>query len=599
MLGSVASFFWSSPATTNDANLNDMSQVEKDSFLDSPRSLHDRNGSLNVPHGNEIVLPVLPPLINTTEVCSFVGFKSLLLDPNSKILTQGPWQSYEDFIEQLAKCPSEFIEEMNLDYIDDELLQMVGKSCPNLKILRIKPRLDNDSEMSAIKISHKGLDALKGLSRLEYFEWKLWHAIFDAENGFIDLILHLPHLKTLKLSHPYVTDKVLQAIGQCNQLSILHLQTSFTTSEGYIQMLQSPTLQRSLLELDLDIETNSWYTKYSDTFIQALLSLSSLHCLHLNFQVVRPHFSATALAEMLEKHKTLQSLSLGGFDFANELSEQISSMEDLKQLRLMDCLYFKIHDFVNLLKNKEKLQHLALYKLWLRSDGDVLFETIGRLPALKELHLTDIPFLTTGFGALAASRSRQLEKLSISSASCFPVAQWHELAKIANLTTLKIYASAGFNIEAFAAFIQGPSSQTILRLELDGLQSIEMSEKFISMIKQLSQLKHLLLGLYSWQDHSFKKLIDDDFLRENLVTLCLDEISTMDEDWSPVEKYKKLKAVVLLPGVVNQSDVLYQLAQKRGWQISHLKSGWPTIERKIFGETLALFDQVVNAETHF
>lgn len=464
------------------------------------------------------------------------------------------------------------ITELDVYDVDDELLGLLIKHCPQITALRIREL--NPYIMEGF--TDLGLVLIAQLGNIKTLTLDCWNAIYLSHEGFEKLLKSLQGRDVVEeaaLIHPYVSDAALSFLGQCKKLKALTLKGGgMLSANGLEKLIQSPLLRASLEKLHLAANYDRKQLFLSDGLLGALSAYSKLKDLSLegDWQVTDPK-----VLPFLEALKKLSRVALQGLPISDAMAEKFGKYDQLTSLSLSDCSKVSLEGYLKMLQHKSLLSHLELGKAVVLHNNEGLyqnpFDVISQLPNLTSLSLSGCKRMgNADFAQFCNSwlMRKNLTQLYLSGFKAVESAALGQIGLLESLTTLHIDNCPWFNADAFETLIKGDVSQNLEELHLN---KVAITDKSIARLDKLKKLKKLLLGnCYALTEGRYfegREALFDLEIKKQLTGLALDNYLFSDKTAELIANFTALQVL----WVSNNSELtehgvqtLREIRYKRG-----------------------------------
>lgn len=413
-----------------------------------------------------------------------------------------PHQGFETLnaIKERIKKEGAAYKSLSLNNVDDELIQLIVMSCPNLVELRIRPRAD----CLIAGLTDSGLKLIPQIKKLTHLELNVWNTVSMTSAGLSSILMDSgfqSRVLGLKLIAPGVEDSLLPLISKCAKLEILTLQSCCLTAAG----LSGLTWPSGLRELNLNQSTSMSIVAFNNAVLLKIAKCKALTTLVIGGD---NQITEEGVIALLEAIPTLKHLTWNNFPFSLKVMSHLP--ERLQSLSIGDLTgLFYINGLQNYLKRATALTSLTI----LNSDfGSEDIE--GYLPST----LTHLNLGTSGLSSLKFIPP-SIVSLTIQGSTQITPSQFSELSRL-SLTTLRLVNCPTLNDEAFKQLMQGKLIETLQSFEV---YNASISHESIPLLTQIPKLHTLMIGqCYGLGLRGMEHLLKSPNLRDRITRLYLD-----------------------------------------------------------------------------
>lgn len=421
--------------------------------------------------------------------------------------------------------------QLKLNTLNDELLEIVGTSCPNLRTLVLSPRVDRSIE---IILTDKGLKAISQLTQLKEFTYQGWSAPYLSEKGFITLLSNpsiQSNLVTLNLCTFYLTEAIIPVINGMKSLVSLSLYTCFIPSSA----LQSLQLPSTIEHLNLTQATSGNVVLIDDPVLSRLSTFTSLKQVTLDCLM---KCSEAGLIQFLKSLPNLVQFSLKGFTATDTLTASLPA--NLEHLSLSDCSGVSNPGFGALLPRLTTLFSLTLQKADMFGTFDPVngfSNSVKLLPrTLKSLYLHAPDFLNSLEGMPPVSY------LALEGPGPVNFSAYGEEIPKLPLKTLRLIGCRNFTNQQLAKIASSPLASSLQNLQI---VDSPLSPEAIVSLEKLHNLGSLMLSRVGFDEEGSEKLFSSPPLMQRITHLYLNNFVITPEQSLHLKKWPKLLVLFL------------------------------------------------------
>ncbi|KAG5545175.1 hypothetical protein RHGRI_017603 [Rhododendron griersonianum] len=380
--------------------------------------------------------------ITNTLTTYFTITHPTLIGPLSKLFNRFPRLNYLDIVNirrddlhriilDVATNSNLDLETLNLSGAEElplEGLKVLGSRMKNVKVLRcFRLRTLRDHDLDVIADSMPCLEDLDISYPLD--EGNV------TDRGIELMSCKLKGLRRIDISgNENLTDKSLLALStNCVYLTFLEVSCSLVTSHGIEFVLRNSTNLSFLSVSKIDfgrlrLDDYSFrcarnlsnlainYSVVPDEYLHLLAKKTGIPLKAFDLsQPMSPCFTFSGISSLLNKHRSLEWLSLDGIDFLTDekMSDLSQYLSALATIRLDRCGNLTELTFFKLAKNCPLLQDISMVATNLGGGGDRATDIVKN-PQIKSLNLGNNPNLSDECLAKLASVCLSLEVLDVS-----------------------------------------------------------------------------------------------------------------------------------------------------------------------------------------
>lgn len=448
---------------------------------------------------------------------------------DSSFVNQGSLTQAE-MIKKIASEGKE-IKKLCINTIDDEILEIVASSCPNLESLVLYARLDKPLLLE--KLTDNGITALSQLTQLKEFTYNAWDPSNVSEQSFINLFLTPAiqnRLTKVSLCSFIFGDSLIPVLNTLKSLETLDLYTSGISSTA-MATLSLPALKT----LGLSQSSALNVSMIDDKVLGQIATFTSLQSLTLDSLMT---CSETAAKQMIGKLTQLTHLKWCGFTFTDNVIAALPPT--LTSLAIGDCSKVSNQGFGSLLRTLTSLVTLQLQKA--NGFAAIVPPAEGWVNNIKQLPRTLQHLYLHSSWVRSYEGLPPLKSLAIQNPGQInPSAFGNELGKLP-LTTLRIIGCETFSDQQLQRLANSPLVHTLVNLQI---VNAPLSKASVKSLERFSKLKALMLGKVGFDEEGAEAFINSSILKKQLTHLFLNHFVITPALMPILAKWPHLQVVFL------------------------------------------------------
>lgn len=444
---------------------------------------------------------------------------------------------------EILKAQGSQFKEIILHEVDDEILALIVTLCPTITSLKI-----NTADRMALYLTDAGINSIASLKCLTIFEFNCWVAFSNLSTAFTALLstpAFRDQLKELKIIAQVVFEPGMAAIGQFKQLTRFEMETVGITTKDLLTLLQSKTLSATLEKLTVITNDPPQYLSITDDMLAALTKYTNLKEINLgsNWQISEPN-----LLKFLDAKQNLQGITLRQLPITPNMAAKLQNMTQLSTLHFDDCSQLFVHDFCNLLNNKNNATDLFLGQAGglfdQESTHDMAMTELSQLPNLKILNLAGMGGWSSDFDRFctAPSMIHNIQELYLSNTQ-LPDRSLANIRNLQALTTLRIDNCPAFNDDTLQSLFDSPLKNQISTLQLSKVSITENSWQWLNAMPLLQKL--LIANCFAISMAGRDAFFDLENLQKNLTVLLLDSFLFRDGTAPKLAAFNALNLLIV------------------------------------------------------